>query len=146
MNERKNFDPTALFEPYLLTDAHGEVSFEFTLPDSLTEYRITAVGVDKNNFALSEGKLPVNNPLSARHVLPQRLRVNDISEAGMVISNLDSVPHEVTLSLKLHEGVERSGEKAELNGFLRSPGKSNLRGESTKKIMVPANETHSIFF
>lgn len=146
MNERKNFDPTALFEPYLLTDAHGEVSFEFTLPDSLTEYRITAVGVDKNSFSLSEGKLPVNNPLSARYVLPQRLRVNDISEAGMVISNLDSVPHEVTLSMKVFEGVERAGEKAEKNGFLRSAGSAHVIGEESKKIIIPPNETHSLFF
>ena len=75
------------------------------MPDSLTEYRITAIGIDKNNYALSEGKLP-NNPLSARHVLPQRLRANDISEAGMVISNLDSVPHEVKLLKRMR--IERS--------------------------------------
>ena len=146
LSERKNFDPTALFEPYLLTNAAGEVSCEFVLPDSLTEYRITAIGIDKNNYALSEGKLPVNNPLSARHVLPQRLRVNDISEAGMVISNLDSVPHEVKLSLKTHEGIERSGEKAEKNGYLRGPGKASLKGEGTKKITVKPNETLSVFF
>ncbi len=145
MKERKNFDPTAYFEPYLLTDSQGIVSFEFTLPDSLTEYRMTAVGVNKNDFALSEGKLPVNNPLSVRDVLPRRLRVNDVSEAGVVISNLDSLDHEVQVSLKSYKGVERAGLSSVENGMMKEEG-SLIVKEEVKSIKVLANQTSNLFF
>lgn len=146
LQERKNFDPTAYFEPCLITDSQGRVSFEFTLPDTLTEYRLTAVGVNTNDFALTEGKLGVNNPLSVREVLPRRLRVNDVSEAGVVISNLDSVDHEVSVSLITHEGIERTGLASVENGIIREKGSLTVKNETVKKIKVLANETASLFF
>ncbi|MBP7479604.1 MAG: hypothetical protein KA785_04085 [Spirochaetaceae bacterium] len=146
LNERKNFDPTAYFEPYLLTDSQGRVSFEFTLPDSLTEYRLTAVGVSSNDFALAEEKMAVNNPLSVREVLPRRLRVHDVSEAGVVVSNLDSIDHEVSVSLKTYEGIERTGLPSVQNGINKEKGILAAKNETVKKITVPANQTASLFF
>ena len=108
------------------------MSFEFTLPDTLTEYRLTAVGVNTNDFALTEGKLGVNNPLSVREVLPRRLRVNDVSEAGVVISNLDSVDHEVSVSLITHEGIERTGLASVENGIIREKGSLTVKNETVK--------------
>ena len=40
---RKNFDPCATWAPTLVTDASGKFSHTFTLPDTLTRYRVIAV-------------------------------------------------------------------------------------------------------
>ena len=46
MNERSDFNPTAVFEPMLKTDANGKVTAHFKLPDTLTTYRVTVFGVN----------------------------------------------------------------------------------------------------
>lgn len=47
---RENFNETAFFQPNLHTDAQGNVSISFTLPDCLTEWRVMGlahtVGID----------------------------------------------------------------------------------------------------
>ena len=35
---RENFAETAFFEPHLLTDNEGNISVEFTVPESLTKW------------------------------------------------------------------------------------------------------------
>ncbi|MBQ7166960.1 MAG: alpha-2-macroglobulin [Treponema sp.] len=143
-NERKNFDPTALFVPQIMTDANGDAVCEFTLPDSLTAYRITAVGIQGDNFALSESEMSVANPVSVRTALPRRLRVHDKGEAGCVISNIDGTDHKVTVMMTLHEG-DTVTETAE--GELgRKAGKAVLSGEPTKSITVPAGKTSPLMF
>ena len=43
---RKNFNETAFFHPALRTDAKGEVSLSFTLPESLTRWRFLSLAHD----------------------------------------------------------------------------------------------------
>lgn len=143
-NERKNFDPTALFVPQILTDANGDAVCEFTLPDSLTAYRITAVGIQGDNFALSESEMSVANPVSVRTALPRKLRVHDKGEAGCVISNIDGADHKVSVTMKIHDG-DTVTELAE--GELgRKAGRANLSGEATKSISVPSGKTSPLMF
>ncbi|MFI3258040.1 MAG: alpha-2-macroglobulin family protein, partial [Spirochaetales bacterium] len=143
---RDNFDPTAVFEPYLVTDENGIITHSFTLPDTLTSYRITAVGVKENNFSLNESEIDVNNPISVRDVLPRRLREGDISETGVVISNLDSIAHDVTVDLAIFEGAERSGIAPRNDGLLRENGRARVEGNATYTIRVEPNSTESIMF
>ncbi len=144
---RKNFDPTAVFAPVLVTGADGTVTHSFTLPDSLTEYRVTAVGVlGTSHFGLEEGALSVNNPVSVRDVLPRRLRENDVSDIGVVVSNLDGQSHEVRVSIELVSGLEAAGLPAEADGIRRLEGEAELVGAATKTISVPAGKTLPILF
>ena len=144
---RSNFDPTAVFAPVLVTGADGTISHSFTLPDSLTEYRLTAVGMlGTTHFALEEGKLSVNNPVSLRDVLPRRLREHDRSDLGVVVSNLDSQAHEVTVSLELISGLEAAGLPAEVAGIRRQEGEAKVIGSATKTVSVPAQRTIPILF
>ncbi len=125
IEERKNFDPTAVFVPVLTTGADGTVSYSFTLPDTITAYRITAVGVLSDYFGISEAEMSVNKPVSVRDVLPRRLREHDTSDAGVVISSLDGRAHEVTVSMEIVPGSERAGVPAEENGVVRRPGRAS---------------------
>ena len=145
MQERKNFDPTAVFVPNLVTDANGNASYTFKLPDSLTAYRITAVGVSANNFALSEGQMNVANPVSVRTALPRQLRLNDTGEVGVVISNIDADAHNVSIELALYEGLDRIGEQSE-DDVQKLPGKAEIVGGASKSLSVPAEKTQSLMF
>jgi uncharacterized protein YfaS (alpha-2-macroglobulin family) len=44
---RKRFDPVAFFDPDLRTGPEGQVEVTFTLPDTMTTYRVYAVACDK---------------------------------------------------------------------------------------------------
>ncbi len=103
VNERRDFRPLALFEPFVVTDANGEARVSFDLPDSLTTYRLTAVALKGAKLGLSEGEMLVQNPLNVRTALPRRLRNRDTATAGVVLQNLSNQDQtvEVTASSDL---------------------------------------------
>ena len=146
MNERKNFDPTAVFEPYLVTGDDGTVECTFVWPDNLTAYRVTTVGVNGDNFAITESEVNVANPVSARDVVPSTLRLNDTSEAGLVISNLQDSPQALEIEAEIFDGIEKSGQPVEVDGIARVDGHASLIKETKKSITVPANSTSIVMF
>ena len=46
---RADFNPVAYFNPSVVTDTKGEVTIEYTLPDSITSYRVYIVACDKGD-------------------------------------------------------------------------------------------------
>jgi uncharacterized protein YfaS (alpha-2-macroglobulin family) len=99
LEERKDFRPTAVFEPYLLTGADGTVTVQFGLPDSLTTYRCTAVAVGLHNFGIREQDLRVSAPLTAIAALPRKLRWRDTGTVSLILTNLENEPMEASVSL-----------------------------------------------
>jgi alpha-2-macroglobulin len=97
LEEREDFRPLAVFEPYALTDRNGRAVIRFTLPDNLTSYRCTAIGVKGNNFARSEDELVARNPVELRTVMPERLRHRDTVEGGVTVTNLSNDPIELSV-------------------------------------------------
>lgn len=146
LQERKNFDPTALFVPALMTDKNGDAQYTFTLPDSLTAYRITAVGVSGNNFALAEDEMSVANPVSVRTVMPRKLRLGDESEIGATLSNLEGKSHNVTITMNLYPGIEKTGVTQNPYEVQKLPGQASLTDKTTKSISVPAQSTKPLYF
>lgn len=146
LNERKNFEPTAVFMPSLMTDAEGNVSCKFTLPDTLTAYRITAIGVTKNTFALSEDQMNVAEPVSVRHVLPRKLRLDDLGEVGVTLSNLDGVDHNVDVSLELFDGLEKTGLVQDEEEVTKLPGSAKVVGDAAKSYLAKKSSTGALMF
>ncbi|MCK4514459.1 MAG: alpha-2-macroglobulin, partial [Spirochaetaceae bacterium] len=64
LDRREDFSPLAVFEPFAETDEFGTAVISFTLPDTLTTYRTTAVIVDENRFGIAERELLVQNPVN----------------------------------------------------------------------------------
>ena len=89
MKERKDFRATAVFEPFLTTGEDGRATVSFTLPDTLTTYRCTAVAVDEDRFGLKEEELKVQNPINIRTAFPRRLRYRDTAIGSVLVTNLD---------------------------------------------------------
>lgn len=128
IQERKNFEPTALYCSSITTNENGEAELRFRLPDSLTAYRVTAVGVKDDIFALKESQIDVNNPISVRDVLPSELRVDDECEIGVIVTNMTEEEKSISVEMTL------KGEQI------------NCHGERTKQVVVKPNSTMPVMF
>jgi uncharacterized protein YfaS (alpha-2-macroglobulin family) len=114
LEERKDFRPTAIFEPYLLTGPDGTVEVKFSLPDSLTTYRCTAVAVGQDAgyaaFGIQERDLRVSAPLTATIAMPRRLRWRDTGQVSLILTNLELAPVEARVSLTIEDAATEAGE------------------------------------
>ena len=148
MKIRSNFAPTAVFEPYIMTDKSGKATCTFTLPDSLTAYRITAVAIDEADaFGRAEEEISVSEPLSVRTVLPRILRLDDKGELGVVISNLTNKAQNVSVTLNVYDGIEKTGQSQNKTEIQKLPGSASLsEKKSSKKLKVAANKTQPLMF
>jgi len=142
MDERVDFNPTAVFEPMLITDADGKVTVKFTLPDNLTTYRVTVFGVRGDLFALKESEIAVQNRINVREVLPRRLRERDTAEAGVLITNLDSSAH--TMTVRLDIGASWPADAS--SGLLKTPGQAFVDGTAERRVTVGSGENVVVYF
>jgi uncharacterized protein YfaS (alpha-2-macroglobulin family) len=109
LEERRDFRPTAVFEPYLVTGADGTARVRFRLPDSLTTYRCTAVAVGEDAFGAAEKDLRVSAPLTAVIAAPRRLRWRDTGQASLLLTNLDNRRVEARVSLAVETVAANGG-------------------------------------
>ena len=144
-DERKDFRPTAFFEPVLITDKNGEASVTFKMPDSLTTYRITAFGVKDDVFALQEEEVKVQNPINIQQVQPRRLRERDTAECGVLITNLDKDGQKVTVNLEVLTPTKDT-EQDKLEGRKTIPGKGFVDGESSHTVYVASGQSTVVYF
>jgi uncharacterized protein YfaS (alpha-2-macroglobulin family) len=141
LEERKDFNPTAVFEPMLITDTSGRVKCTFKLPDTLTTYRITVFGVRGDLFALKESEIASQNKINVREILPRRLRERDTAEAGVLITNLDTVSHKVTVGLDI-----AASQRDANDGRVRAAGEAFVDGVSEWQITLKSGENGVLYF
>ncbi|HHU36772.1 MAG TPA: alpha-2-macroglobulin [Treponema sp.] len=144
-DERKDFRPTAFFEPALLTGPDGSVTCTFKVPDSLTTFRVTAFGVKEELLALQEDEFTVQNPINVQSVQPRRLRVRDTAECGVLITNLDTVPHTVTVGVQVRDPKKNSKDD-ENAGRITVAGKAFIDGPSTHTIKILSGNSSVVYF
>jgi len=126
LKRREDFTSLAVFEPFLTTDEKGEVQIEVNWPDTLTTYRSTVIALKGDKIGYLEEELYVKNPINVRTALPRQMRVRDTSFAGVVITNIDGVDHEVTVRIE-----------SEILG---------LPGDVEKTVTVPAGRSYEVPF
>lgn len=143
--ERKDFRPTAFFEPVLITDNNGEATVTFKMPDSLTTYRITAFGVKDDLFALHEEEVKVQNPINIQQVQPRHLRERDTAECGVLITNLGKDGQKVTVSLEIISPTEDT-EQDKHEGRKTIPGKGQVDGENSHTVFVASGQSSVVYF
>ena len=144
-DERKDFRPTAVFEPEVTTDKNGKATVTFKVPDSLTTYRVTAFGVKDNLFALQEDEFTVQNPINVQQVQPRKLRERDTAECGVLITNLDAKGHEVTISLETRTPSKNTVQD-EREGRITIPGEAFVDGENVHKVFVESGDSSVVYF
>ena len=143
--ERVDFRPTALFEPLITTDKNGKAVCSFTMPDSLTAYRITAFGVKDEIFALKEGEVKVQHQINVQQVQPRRMRERDTAECGVLITNLDGKGQKVTVKIEARS-PEKNTAQDELEGRTTIPGKAEIDGASERTVYVAPGDSTVAYF
>jgi len=144
LQERSDFNPTAVFEPVLVTDKNGQVTCRFKLPDTLTTYRVTAFGVCGDLLALQEDEIGVKNPVNVQQVLPRRLRERDTAELGVLLTNLDNVPHKIKVALELKTPAQ--SEIASESGLSKRPGAALVDGPAEHEVTVQPGQNVTVYF
>lgn len=85
---RTDFSALALFAASVETDARGRAQVPVKLPDSLTRYRVMAVGADATNrFGQGESTVVGRLPLMVRPSAPRFLNFGDRFELPVVVQN-----------------------------------------------------------
>jgi len=120
---RGDFKSTAYWNPSLETDANGEATVKFTLPDNLTTFRVMAVAQTKDSlFGRGDAALKVAKPVLLLPALPRFARVGDTFQGGILVTNHTDKARTVALSLEV-QGLE-AADKAGLREAALGPGES----------------------
>lgn len=99
---RKNFNETAFFFPDLTTDADGNISFDFTIPEALTKWKLMTLAHTKDAASGYSEKITVTQkPLMVQPNAPRFLREGDAMEFSAKIVNLGDSEVTGTAQLEL---------------------------------------------
>ncbi|MCU0402984.1 MAG: MG2 domain-containing protein [Chitinophagaceae bacterium] len=89
INIRKNFNETAFFFPELKTDNEGNISFEFTMPEALTQWKLQLLAHTTDaRFAYASKNMVTQKQLMVIPNAPRFFRQGDNMELSVKISNL----------------------------------------------------------
>lgn len=99
---RTNFNETAFFFPDLKTEAEGNITFSFTMPESLTKWKAQLLAHTKDlSLGLSEQSIITQKDLMIQPFAPRFLREGDRFEFTAKISNLTDKEMTGTSNLEL---------------------------------------------
>ena len=93
IKSRTNFNETAFFYPHLVLEENGSVTFEFEVPESLTDWKVWVSAITKD---LRGGDLTAytktTKELIVRPYLPRFLRSGDQANIEVLVNNTDDKP------------------------------------------------------
>ena len=99
---RSNFAETAFFYPHLLSDAKGNVSISFTLPESLTEWKFLGLAHDKDvNYGKILATAVSRKDFMVQPNLPRFVREGDEASIASRIINQGDKALSGTIRLRL---------------------------------------------
>lgn len=99
---RKNFNETAFFFPDLTTDADGNVSFSFTMPEALTKWKLMTLAHNKDLASgYSTQTVVTQKELMVQPNAPRFMREGDQMEFSAKIVNLTNKELTGTAHLEL---------------------------------------------
>lgn len=109
---RKNFNETAFFFPDLHTDAEGNVTFSFKMPEALTRWKWMTLAQTKDlSFGYSEKTVVTQKELMVQPNAPRFLREGDHMDLAVKVVNLTD--SEMTGQLALQLTDPTTGETAD---------------------------------
>lgn len=110
---RTNFNETAFFFPQLHTDANGEISMEFTMPESLTKYKLMGMAHTKDLRTMTfTREVIVQKPVAISMNAPRFFREGDTLILSAKLNNLSGKQLKGDASLELTD--ELSGNRLQL--------------------------------
>ncbi|HKW44938.1 MAG TPA: Ig-like domain-containing protein, partial [Candidatus Eremiobacteraceae bacterium] len=149
---RTNFQPIAYYNGAVRTDATGNASVSFALPDDLTTWRVMAVAIgapgepgspDPLTFGQADATFIANKPLVTNALLPQFARPGDEFQGGVSVTNSTGAPAQVSIKGLLTGPLAFAGPTSSEAASYSSPvGTSAYRFD----MKVGSNGTASVRF
>lgn len=99
---RENLNETAFFFPTLVSDAKGNVSIKFTLPESVTTWKMMGLAHDQTmNYGMISGETVAQKDVMVQPNLPRFVRMGDNSTISTRLFNTSekNVSGTVTMTL-----------------------------------------------
>lgn len=113
---RKNFNETAFFYPQLHTDDAGEVTIDFTIPESLTKWRFRAFAHTKTlQTGYVEREIVTQKQLSVSANTPRFLRMGDTITISARVANLTNARLKGKVHLQLFNALNTAPVKMMVN-------------------------------
>jgi len=98
---RRDETDTAAWAPSLKTDAHGHARLSFTMPDSLTRWRITVRAIDSaGRVGQKTAYVRSDKPAYVKWTGPRRFRDGDAPVSDLVVFNRGDEPREASLLIQ----------------------------------------------
>ena len=98
---RKDTSALAAWMPRVIVDGGGRASVKVKLPESLTRYRVIAVGAAEENwFGAGESTITARLPLMVRPSAPRFLSFGDRFELPIVLQNQTDAPLDVAVAAR----------------------------------------------
>ncbi|MGB5163377.1 MAG: alpha-2-macroglobulin family protein [Thermoanaerobaculia bacterium] len=111
---RSEFSETAFWHPHLVVEDEGAVSFEFTVPDSVTEWNVWLHALDRDLRGGSfQRQVRTVKELMVRPYLPRFLREGDQVDLAVVVNNAGETTLHGRLDFEILEPTDESGLNAE---------------------------------
>ena len=106
VSPRTQFAETAFFRPALRTDARGEAVISFTLPESLTEWKFTALAhTAEMDYGSLDTTVVARKEFMVEAALPRFVRAGDRTKLPVTVRNLSASPVNATLELTLTDAL-----------------------------------------
>jgi uncharacterized protein YfaS (alpha-2-macroglobulin family) len=110
---RSNFAETAFWSPHLLTDSSGAAAIEFTVPDSVTSWRVFVHAVTRDLKAGSiEETTKSFKDLMVRPYVPRFLREGDRANLRVVVNNASDKPMSGNVTIEILDPSTNAGASA----------------------------------
>ena len=121
---RRNFQDTAFWDAFVTTNKSGKAEVSVTLPDNLTTWRATAVGITTSSKAgMSSESIIATQPFTLRIATPRQIVAGDKLDLTASINNRT----EVASDLKVSIDIDMDGVKSRIDSAVSVPPK----GEET---------------
>ena len=139
---RTDFAPVAVWQASLKTDAEGQFSAKVKLPDTLTTYRVYAVGVSRcwKRFGLQEGEFRVNQPVMITPGTPLFMSLGDCLRLPLTITNNTDKVGTWKVTLDGSDAPQSITLKAGSTGTLFFDFTAAVEGENTLRWTATAAE------
>lgn len=129
---RSNFAETAFFYPSLATDKDGTVIIKFTIPESLTKWKMMGFAHTKDlKFGTIQKELQTQKDLMVIPNAPRFFRENDNIDFSAKISNLADKDLNGTAQLFLFDAITMKDVTASILGAAAQQSFSTKKGLST---------------
>ena len=122
---RTNLAETAFFYPQLRTNEQGEVSFSFTMPESLTRWNFRGYSHTKGMLmGTLDGEATTSKEFMLTPNLPRFVRAGDKTSVAASISNMTGKPQAGTVSMILFDPMTEKVISTQKQKFTVEAGKT----------------------